>query len=501
MKRVLAILVCLTMGLGGLILSPASVAMATGDDVVLHENVESGKTRIGSTENECIEMKLAFPENVGGALAVYDILFTMDNTFRFQAGDQLEYDVWVSHDVAGVGGLDLCFGYEPNQILRGNGIDANGVGSHPASDLSDYAYGKWYHRSIQVSDNFVTNLPEGVGPAVVFAADIPSCAELAGQTVIVRYDNIRITRSGEAVQKIYPGQNTVLPESPVSYVSVNPGAAVSYQLVNVAVEGGSGEGTGGESGEGSGGQNGEGTSGEGTSGEIGNGSEKEANAADKLVEMTLTFSQNASGAAAIYDILFTMDYNFRFQKGDKLEYDVWFSDDVAGIGGLDLCFGYEPDQILRGNGIDDKGVGSHPASDLSDYAHKKWYHRSIKVTDNFITKLPEGVGPAVIFAVDMASCKELAGKTITIRYANIRITRDGQTIQDIFPGQNPTLPETPTSYVSVNPGVTVHYALKEEANIIPKTGDSVTVLPVVLLIVSGMALVALLCQRRRQLEL
>lgn len=330
-------------------------------------------------------------------------------------------------------------------------MDANGIGSHPSADLSDHAYDQWYHRSIEVSDNFVSGLPEGVGPAVVFAVDLSSCGELAGKTVKVRYDNIRITRNGLAVQEIYPGQNTALPETPGSYVSVNPGATVGYQLITLddGTTGGAGNETGGETG----------------------GILEPSDGADQQLEMKLTFPENVNGALAVYDILFTMDNSFRFQSGDRLEYEVWLSEDTAGIGGLDLCFGYDTNQVLREGGIDSEGIGAHPASDLSDHGYNQWYHRSIGIPEHFVTGLPEGVGPSVIFAVDVPQCQSLAGKTVVIRYSNIRIIRDGETVQDIYPGQNHQLPAEPVHYVSSNPGVTVAYQLIGDHETGGDTGD------------------------------
>lgn len=98
MRRLLAIILCLSLLAGGIVVFPAS--------------------QVEAAENECIELSLTVPDGVTGALAVYDILFNMDNQFWFQAGDKLEYDVWLSEDVAGVGGLDLCFGYEQTQVLE-----------------------------------------------------------------------------------------------------------------------------------------------------------------------------------------------------------------------------------------------------------------------------------------------------------------------------------------------------------------------------------------------
>ena len=263
--------------------------------------------------------------------------------------------------------------------------------------------------------------------------------------------------------------------------------------------GGTGEDNGKEPGEEDGNQPGDSGNQPGDSGNqpgdtVEGGGQTPADGPGGQVQMKLEFPAEVSGPLAVYDILFTMDYNFRFQEGDRLEYDVWLSEAAAGIGGLDLCFGYEPNQVLRETGVDADGIGAHPASDLSGYAYQRWHHRSIGITDNFITDLPEGVGPAVVFAADIPECKALAGKNVTVCYGNIRITRNGKTVQDIFPGQNAELPKNLVSYVSVNPGVRVQYGIAGKS---PKTGEALPEVPLLLWAVSGIALTGVVCQRKR----
>lgn len=108
--------------------------------------------------------------------------------------------------------------------------------------------------------------------------------------------------------------------------------------------------------------------------------------------------------------------------------------------------------------------------------------------------LPEGVGPAVVFAADIPECKGLAGKNVTVCYGNIRITRNGKTAQDIFPGQNAELPKNLVSYVSVNPGVRVQYGIAGKS---PKTGEALPEVLLLLWVVSGIALTGVVCQRKR----
>ena len=72
-------------------------------------------------------------------------------TPEIQEGDYLEYDVWLTDDVSGVGGLD--FSGEGSRYCRDwdEFKDTNGIKGHPSADLSDYAYGKWYSRKVKLA--------------------------------------------------------------------------------------------------------------------------------------------------------------------------------------------------------------------------------------------------------------------------------------------------------------------------------------------------------------
>ena len=111
-------------------------------------------------------------------------------TPEIQEGDYLEYDVWLTDDVSGVGGLD--FSGEGSRYCRDwdEFKDTNGIKGHPSADLSDYAYGKWYSRKVKLaavvngtSDNFIIVAFEG----------------FTGKTTAY-FDNIRITRNDEILE-------------------------------------------------------------------------------------------------------------------------------------------------------------------------------------------------------------------------------------------------------------------------------------------------------------
>ena len=119
-------------------------------------------------------------------------------TPEIKAGDYLEYDVWLTDDLAGVGGLD--FAGEGSRYCRdfNEYMDVNGIKGHPKNDISDYAYQKWYSRKVKLasvvngtSDNFVIVAFEG----------------LTAKTTAY-FDNIRITRDDEVLEYAFKDGGT-----------------------------------------------------------------------------------------------------------------------------------------------------------------------------------------------------------------------------------------------------------------------------------------------------
>ncbi len=72
-------------------------------------------------------------------------------------GYALEYDVYLEDDIPGLGAINIdCLGQSPMRDLPDGGtgvgfLDQDLIGTHPQVDISDYAFEKWYHRSIGLS--------------------------------------------------------------------------------------------------------------------------------------------------------------------------------------------------------------------------------------------------------------------------------------------------------------------------------------------------------------
>lgn len=80
---------------------------------------------------------------------------TSVSSYTIQTGDHVEYDVqWVSAPSSSLTYAAFDFGTTNGNTLRDNSnrVDQNGLGPHPASNLSAYATGAWYHRKISLSN-------------------------------------------------------------------------------------------------------------------------------------------------------------------------------------------------------------------------------------------------------------------------------------------------------------------------------------------------------------
>ncbi len=63
------------------------------------------------------------------------------------------YDVYLTADVAGLGGLDIVgIGQTPLRDVAGGINDKKGIKAHPSSDISDHAYKTWYTREIPLTN-------------------------------------------------------------------------------------------------------------------------------------------------------------------------------------------------------------------------------------------------------------------------------------------------------------------------------------------------------------
>jgi len=87
--------------------------------------------------------------------------------YKFEPGDVLVYEVMLETNMGGIGHLEIqgsklmSTDSDDNEVhdwkfLRSTGVsDQNGINMHPESNLTEFAYKKWYQRKIEIPATFV----------------------------------------------------------------------------------------------------------------------------------------------------------------------------------------------------------------------------------------------------------------------------------------------------------------------------------------------------------
>jgi hypothetical protein len=120
----------------------------------------------------------------------YDYVRISTAAHTFTSSQSIEYDVYLADSNDGLGGIDVATmsGYLRDAPSSGVGpaYDQNGISSHPASDLSANAYGRWYHRRMPVSGLNI------VGKSAT-KWDVATEYDFPNATSTAYYDNIMVT--------------------------------------------------------------------------------------------------------------------------------------------------------------------------------------------------------------------------------------------------------------------------------------------------------------------
>jgi hypothetical protein len=148
--------------------------------------------------NEVLRFRVT---SLGGRM--YDYFQISNLGRRVQAGDVIEYDVYLHSNRSGVGGIDVATRDGVYFREMSGWIDEKGIWGHPAADISAYAFGRWYHRKLAVP-------PDLVG-SVIDKWDVCVDGDGFGQHEVsaAMYDNIRVTNGGKIVLWVYPNGATV----------------------------------------------------------------------------------------------------------------------------------------------------------------------------------------------------------------------------------------------------------------------------------------------------
>lgn len=178
--------------------------------------------------NTYVELKVEIPAGTTAPVEYYLNAFRIPNTVKFEAGDKLVYDVWMSEAAPGFGGLTLING---GKNLHDSGtLDKDGSNVHPSFDISGFCTETWYTREITLPSgeepwNMILDF-EGLGipfaydvlPAINVPADV--VGNLAGKTITVRYDNIKLVAADGTVKHTVFDEGQTLGTSPLVHNQV-----------------------------------------------------------------------------------------------------------------------------------------------------------------------------------------------------------------------------------------------------------------------------------------
>jgi len=176
-------------------------------------------------DGDLLVYNVTFNNVTSGIAYTFDRIATLN--YIVVAGDVLEYDVRISHNISGLGGVD---GYIGGNTIRDNplNIDQNENNAHPGGSLVSDAFSNWFRRKINISNEKtigkrLTEIQLTTHPGVI--------QEFSGITVTVWYDNIKITNNGEVKLVIFESADDIDLSKVRSYI--NRFATAKVSIVNI----------------------------------------------------------------------------------------------------------------------------------------------------------------------------------------------------------------------------------------------------------------------------
>ncbi len=161
---------------------------------------------LASPDGDVIAYRVSFDKPADAPIA-FAFATIAEPNFKIQDGDLLEYDVYLSTDMSGLGAIDGML--DGGRTMRDsfNMTDTTGLRVHPNADLSDVATGKWYHRTIRLGNGasdgaILQTLQLAVHPEAQYGP-------FTKVDATIYYDNIVIVRDGEVVATIFEYEGDV----------------------------------------------------------------------------------------------------------------------------------------------------------------------------------------------------------------------------------------------------------------------------------------------------
>lgn len=178
-----------------------SVILSGGDDSSSDDSTsgDSSSTTTAPDLSGWLKLDLDIQKNATDTLSYY-FLTIANIDYTIEAGDVLEYDVYLASNLHGIGHVET--GLPNSTWMRDYGIeDTDGYNCHPMGDLRSRAYGQVYHRNMLIGNKMAGVTIDKVQLAA--HPDASAYEQYENGTYTVYYNNIRITNNGETKLVIF----------------------------------------------------------------------------------------------------------------------------------------------------------------------------------------------------------------------------------------------------------------------------------------------------------
>lgn len=168
--------------------------------------------------NACIKVTATYQKYSGGlSFAGYNINGYDAYNYKFIAGDKFEYEVYLETEAVGLGYIDIqasklksvdADGLELHdwKQLRATGVkDSEEIDCHPANDLIEVAYKKWYKRSIAIPKSFEGYMTRHIYPMAYKAVASTPVLPTAPEVFYIR--NVRVVGEDGSVRLVIFSEN------------------------------------------------------------------------------------------------------------------------------------------------------------------------------------------------------------------------------------------------------------------------------------------------------
>lgn len=193
--------------------------------------VSAAEASNDGAEGDVLQLDMEVGLDITGTVCYYEQVWVIpQGTITLQKGDLLCYDVRLLDEHGGFGGLDIVAGYGgENELGDANlrddamNVDQNFLRCHPTVNLAGLCLNQWFAREVELSVSFI-EVANQHDLRIMIAVDIPNqenVSKMAGQTVNVQYDNIRIVRDGEIIYTIFADREHAVPEEPTYYLGLD----------------------------------------------------------------------------------------------------------------------------------------------------------------------------------------------------------------------------------------------------------------------------------------